>query len=494
MAMNATRSLLLSCLVATPLGRAVGQVRAVPAATAKARLATAVQRLGTAFVQQPARVGLSIGIIENGQTYFYNFGSIEQGKRQLPTSQTVYEIGSISKTFTSLLLAHAVLEKRVNLRDDIRKYLPGAYPNLAFGGQPIRLVHLANTTSRLPDNLPQTTAPRPADADSAVAAIVKSLRGYTKQNFYDDLRQARLDTLPGLLPRHSNVATQLLAYILESVYQASYADLVTRYIDKPLQLTGLASTAPLPTGYNEKGHPMPRLDLPTVVAAGGLHYSTADMVKYLRYQLAEKDPAVVLAHQPTWGTSETQAIGFNWNLEKTVDSQRSLQQSGGTFGCASYCEFYPAQQFGVVLFSNESDASTQGSLEAVAGQLREALYGVPPAVQALRKALQKTDFKNALATFTAVKQHYPELHLTEDYVNTWGYQVLRRGQPQQALELFKLNVSLFPKGSNTYDSLAETYEMLGAQQPAIDNYRRSLDLNPRNENAVQHLQKLGATR
>jgi D-alanyl-D-alanine-carboxypeptidase/D-alanyl-D-alanine-endopeptidase len=490
--MHATRLLLLGCLVAAPLGRAVGQGRPVPPAATKTRLDTVMQRLGTAFLQQPTRVGLSVGIIENGQTYFYNFGSIEKGKGQLPTSQTVYEIGSISKTFTSLLLAHAVLEKRVSLNDDIRKYLPGAYPNLAFGGQPIKLVHLANTTSRLPDNLPEPTAPRSADPDSAVAGIVKSLRGYTKQNFYDDLHQARLDTLPGVLARHSNVATQLLAYILESVYQAPYADLLARYINKPLQLNGLVSTAPLPIGYNEKGHPMPRLDLPTVVAAGGLRYSAADMVKYLRYQLAEKDPAVVLAHQPTWGNIDDQAIGFNWNLSKTVDSKRSLQHSGGTFGCASYCEFYPDQKFGIVLLSNESDVSTQGSLEAVATQLMEALYGVPLAMQALRKALENSDFKNALATFTAVKKQHPELHLTEGYVNTWGYQVLRQGQPQHALALFKLNVSLFPKGWNAYDSLAETYETLGAQQPAIDNYRRSLALNPKNANAAQHLQKLGA--
>ena len=492
--MITTRLLILSCLFAAPWGRAVGQVRAVPPAATKARLDTIVQRLGTAFLQQPARVGLSFGIIENGQTYFYNFGSTEKGKQQLPTSQTVYEIGSISKTFTSLLLAHAVLEKRVSLNDDIRKYLPGAYPNLTFGGQPIKLVHLANTTSRLPDNLPEPTAARPADPDSAVAGIVKSLRTYTKQNFYDDLHQARLDTLPGLLPRHSNVATQLLAYILEGVYQAPYADLVARYINKPLQMNGLASAAPLLIGYNEKGHPMPRLDLPTVVAAGGLRYSAADMVKYLRYQLAEKDPAVVLAHQLTWGNAEAQAIGFNWNLEKTVDSKRKLQHSGGTFGCASYCEFYPAQKFGIILLSNESDRTTQSSLQATAGQVVEALYGVPPAMQALRKALAKSDFKNASATFAAVKKQYPDLHLTEEYVNIWGYQVLRRGQPQQALELFKLNVSLFPQGWNTYDSLAETYENLGAQQPAIDNYRRSLALNPKNDNAAQHLQKLGATR
>jgi D-alanyl-D-alanine-carboxypeptidase/D-alanyl-D-alanine-endopeptidase len=495
--MMATRLLVLSWVFALSLGKAAGQERSASPAATKARLDKLVQRLGTAFMKQPARVGLSVGIIQQGQVYFYNFGSIEKGKNQLPTPQTVYEVGSISKTFTSLLLAHAVLEKRVSLNDDIRKYLPGAYPNLTYGGQPIRLVHLANTTSRLPDNLPLGQV-RPADPDSAVAAAVKAQRGYTKQNFYNDLHQARLDTLPGLLPRHSNVATQLLGYILESVYQTSYPELLARYVNKPLQLAGPGATGPEPVGpllvgYDEHGHPMPR-NTPPTVAAGGLRYSTADMVKYLRYQLAEKDPAVRLTHQPTWGNLNEQAIGFNWNLEKTVDSKRVLQHSGGTFSCASYCEFYPDQQFGLVLLTNESDRDTQGSLQAIAEQLVEGLYGVPAAVQVMRKALEASSYRDAFAVYTAVKKQHPELHLTEDYVNSWGYRVLRQGQPQPALALFKLNVSLFPKGWNTYDSLAELYESTGAQQLAIENYRHSLALNPKNENAMQHLQKLGVPR
>lgn len=68
---------------------------------------------------------------------------------------TIYEIGSISKTFGSLLLAKAVVEKRANLNDDIRQYLDGTYPNLTYGHEPIRLVHLTNWTAELPDNLPQ---------------------------------------------------------------------------------------------------------------------------------------------------------------------------------------------------------------------------------------------------------------------------------------------------------------------------------------------------
>ncbi|OGX90948.1 serine hydrolase domain-containing protein [Hymenobacter coccineus] len=491
--MIALRLFILGWLLGLSPGNAVGQVRPARPAAIGARLDTIVPRLGNAFIRQPARVGLSIGIIDHGQAYFYNFGSIESGKHQLPTPHTVYEIGSISKTFAGLLLAHAVLEKRVRLDDDIRKYLPGPYPNLAYQNQPIKLVHLVNTTSRLPDNLPESLAHRPADADSAVAQIVEKLRTYTKQDFFADLHHARLDTVPGLLPRHSNVAAQLLVYILEGVYRASYAQLLARYIDQPLHLAGAAGAGPRAVGYNEKGHPMPFLDSPTATASA-LRYSTADMVRYLRHQLAEQDPAVVLAHRPAWGSLNVEAIGFNWNLEKTVDSQRKLQQSGGTFGHASYCELYPDRQFGVVLLANESDAGTQGSLQAVAEQLVAALYGVPPGLRALQKALLANGYQDAPAVFGAVQQQHPELHLTEDYVNTWAYRVLRRGQSEPALALFKLNVSLFPQSWNVYDSLAETYESTGAQQVAIENYRHSLALNPKNENATQHLQKLGALR
>ncbi|RAK66128.1 serine hydrolase [Hymenobacter edaphi] len=63
----------------------------------------AIRRLGTAFVQVPTHVGLSVGIVDHGQKSLYHFGSTQKGRQQVPTAQTVYEIGSVSKTFNSLL-------------------------------------------------------------------------------------------------------------------------------------------------------------------------------------------------------------------------------------------------------------------------------------------------------------------------------------------------------------------------------------------------------
>ena len=75
-------------------------------------------------------------------------------------------------------------------------------------------------------------------------------------------------------------------------------------------------------------------------------------------------------------------------------------------------------------------------------------------------------------------------------VNAWGYRLRGQGQQQQALEIFKLNVSFFPASANTYDSLADAYEGLGNRDLAVENYKRSLALNPQNQNAVDRLKAL----
>lgn len=475
---------------------AVGQSHA-PAtkSTAKTPVDVAALREGEAFIKEPTRVGLSIAIIQNGQTYFYNFGTTEKGKHQLPTQHTAYEIGSISKTFTGLLLAQAVLEKRVSLDADIRQYLKGDYPNLEYQGQPIQLRHLANTTSSLPDNLPDLRSTlEKANPDSIPFIIRKITSSYTKQDYYHDLHAVKLDTVPGLIRRHSNAAAQLLAYILENVYQMPYEQLLAKYIEQPLQMkaTVVAGGGPdlLAVGYNEKGARMPYDFIDKVEAAGGLRYSPAEMIKYVKHQLNETDKAVALSHQPTWGTVEEEAMGLSWLIHKTVDSKRALTHTGGTFGFASYCAVYPELGFGIVLFSNESDRETQGVLRQTAEQVMDGIYGVPPALKALQTGL-RAGGTQPLDVYTSVKKKHPELHLTEDYVNEWGYALARQGKIKQAIGLFKLNVGLYPNNWNTYDSLAEAYEMSGDSALAIANYKRSLVLNPRNKGAVEHLQKLG---
>ncbi|HEX8506608.1 MAG TPA: serine hydrolase, partial [Hymenobacter sp.] len=230
----------------------------------------------------------------------------------------------------------------------------------------------------------------------------------------------------------------------------------------------------------------------TMYASGGLQYSAADMARYLQYQLNEADAAVALSHRPAWGDPNENAVGLNWVLIKTVDSKRQLDHTGGTFGFASYCALYPELKFGIVLLSNESDPGTQNSLRAMAEEVLEAAYGTPPALTALQAELLRRSYAQAPEAVAEVKKQHPELHLSEEYVNAWGYILARQGKPKQALEIFKLNVSMYPKAWNVYDSLGETYELLGDRPLAIRNYKQSLALNPNNTGAMDYLKKVGS--
>src|SRR5436305_1255724 len=81
-----------------------------------------VRHAASTFMASGPRVGFSVGIIKNNQVYRYHFGSTQKNINDIPTDQTIYEVGSVTKTFFSLLLAQAVIEKKVSLSDDIRKY------------------------------------------------------------------------------------------------------------------------------------------------------------------------------------------------------------------------------------------------------------------------------------------------------------------------------------------------------------------------------------
>ena len=100
------------------------------------------------FMMSPQNCGISIGISQKGKNYFYNYGEIKRDSKIAPDSNSIYDIGSITKTFTALLLAKAVTENKCKLEDDIRKYLPGKFHNLTYYGKVIRAA-IGNVIGRI---------------------------------------------------------------------------------------------------------------------------------------------------------------------------------------------------------------------------------------------------------------------------------------------------------------------------------------------------------
>ena len=130
-------------------------------------------------------------------------------------------------------------------------------------------------------------------------------------------------------------------------------------------------------------------------------------------------------------------------------------------------------------------------MQALANKALEEIWGKPPALASLEKGLQTNGYRNVSRIVAKTRGKHPELHLTEDYVNVWGYRLLA-DKPEWALGLFQYNAEQWPKSWNAFDSLAEAYESLGDKPRAIINYKKSLALDPNNKNAVEHLRKLQA--
>jgi CubicO group peptidase (beta-lactamase class C family) len=340
-----------------------------------------VEKSARKLMSDPHSVGLSVGIYNANKVYTYNFGEVEKSKGQRPTEHTIYEIASITKTFTGVLLSQAVVENKVKLDDDVRKYLDGDYPNLEFNGHPIRLVHLINHTSRLPFVLPDRPElfknPDPIELPKILTKIESS---YTRADFYADLHKVKLDKVPGTEFKYSNCAAQLLGFILERLYGMPYEQLVIRKIAKPLRMRETSITLSeaekkrLAKGHYENGS-IALPGTPQSQAAGGLRSSVSDMLKYVKFHLNENNEVIRLSHQPSWGDIQSYASGLNWQMIKPAGKPRKIWQSGGSFGFSSYCAVFPDLNLGIVLLSNESDQNSQGRLNAMA---EEILAGLTP--------------------------------------------------------------------------------------------------------------------
>lgn len=455
-----------------------------------------VETLVADFVHRGDVDSLSVAVIRDGKTRFYNAGVISRETLSSASELSVYEIGSISKTFTGLLLAHAITEGRADALDDVRRYLPPGYNNLERDGRPVRLIDLVDTTSALPDNLPDWRQ-AVADANATPAEVpfiaAELLNGSTLQSLMSDLRTATLVDTPGAEPRHSNVASQLAGIVLEQIYGRPYEELLSQYIEQPFGMaSGVGAVAPalLVQGYDPNGPATPPHTAPVIHAAAGLRYSTSDMARYIAAQMASPDPAIALTHQPAWGTPDAEAIGFHWMIRKTADSQIYMRHSGGTFGFSAYSEFYPGEGYGIILLSNRAGA--QDSLGSVANAAREALFGRPRGLVALESALEQTRFADVGASVADTRTRFPELFLSESAVNSWGYRLMRAARPNQATAMFAYNAAEHPESWNVHDSYAEALATTGQKAQAIAHYRRSLALNPANDNAGTMIARLSA--
>ncbi|MBB6469312.1 CubicO group peptidase (beta-lactamase class C family) [Aminobacter lissarensis] len=269
-------------------------------------------------------------------------------------ADTLFEIGSITKVFTSLLLADMAATGEVKLDAPLATYMPEGATVPERAGKSITLVDLATHRSSLP-SLPDDLVP--PDTLNPYAT-------YTTEQLYRFLSRYQLPRDIGADFEYSNTGFGLLGHALARRAGVDYEALVSQRITTPLGMSSTAITLSpelagrMATGHNSDLQPVPNWDLPAFAGAGALRSSTNDLLDFLAMALGtEKSPlnaAVTAASVKRKPVNYDTQVGLAWMVTES-SSGDIVWHSGGTGGFTTFIGFHPASRTGVVVLSN-SDA------------------------------------------------------------------------------------------------------------------------------------------
>lgn len=314
-----------------------------------------VEHLVRPYIQKGNTCGLVLAVIRQGRVRKYSYGSINKNVSHLPNPETtIFEIGSVTKTFTSLLLAEEVVAGRMKLDDPINLYLPDSIPALNFQEKPITLQQLSNHTSGFPR--------LPTNIFTAEVDPKNPYKHYNTDSLYSFLMRYHPSVMPGMQFSYSNFGAGVLGTIMERKLNSSFEQLIVGRICEPLRMghTGitLGETArqSLAQGYNEVGEATSPWNLASLKGSGAIRSTLNDMIKYIQAQMKSKGQlkkAIELSHRTTF-QSKDESMGLGWRI-RSKDQKTYFHHSGGTGGFRSYVGFDPTSQTGIVILSNAAE-------------------------------------------------------------------------------------------------------------------------------------------
>ena len=294
--------------------------------------------------QQKQAVGIVVGVIEPNGRRVVAYGKLANGDPRTLDGDTIFEIGSISKVFTSLLLADMVNRKEVTLDDPAAKYLPENVRMPERNGKSITLLDLSTHSSGLPP-LPGNLKP---EADYSMDDLYQFLSGYT------------LPRDPGSEFEYSNLGGGLLGHLLAYRAGTDYESSIATRITQPLSMpdTGITVSSSMKrrmaTGHNAILAPAANWDLPTLAGAGALRSSANDMLTFLEAFLGYKESPLAPAMKAMLEVRRPlgqATIGLGLIIV-SPDGREIAWHNGGTGGFRSWVGYDPKERLGVVVLSN----------------------------------------------------------------------------------------------------------------------------------------------
>ncbi|MFC2138964.1 serine hydrolase domain-containing protein [Bacteroidota bacterium] len=307
------------------------------------------------YAQESSTASVSIGILKDNQISYYGYGETKKGNNIIPDSETIYEIGSITKTFTALLMIDYLQSNSLSIDCPINNLLPADIPLLQYNSKPIRIKHLLNHTSglpRLPDDFNNGSDPN------------NPYKHYDSTKMYSFLKTFNLQREPGKTFEYSNFGMGLAGIILERQTHASYEQLLLEKICIPLGLDKTKiildkiDSLNFAIGHDDKGNQAPHWDdLNAFNGAGAIKSNARDLVHYGKSILSSQSTGIKTQIDSclnvTFISSDTKmASGWGYQYKNGYEF---YSHAGGTAGFSSKIVICKNKNIVlVVLFSNAS--------------------------------------------------------------------------------------------------------------------------------------------
>lgn len=314
-----------------------------------------------------------VGILLGSERHVFSYGTLATDSPQTVDADTLFETGSVGKTFTALALADMVRHKLVKYDDPVQQYLAAECRVPTRGGKQITLEHLATHTSGLP-NVPPELALFSLFSDDPYAR-------YTPAQMCKFLSKYELPRDIGAEWEYSNLGTGLLGYALARHAGGSYERLIVDRICKPLGMCDTCITLSsdqkqrLAQGYDEDGEPAAYWHDDALAGSGALLSSVNDLLRYAAAQLGTLktplDAAIQDTHRVRVTKTEIPDVAQALGWLAFVDEQGKpglTWHNGATGGFESFVGFVKPRKIAVVILSNRcaEEASTIAGLRLIA--------------------------------------------------------------------------------------------------------------------------------
>ena len=408
---------------------------------------------------------------------------------------TKHRLGSITKQFTAMLILQLVAEGKLDLQTPITTYLPD-YPKAS--GDIITSHHLLTHTSGIPNY-------------TAFPKFFENLSRdpYTPEEFVKIFADKALDFTPGEKFSYSNSGYFLLGVLVEKLSGKTYEQMLQDKIFTPLNMkdTGYDNHGDIlknrATGYEKQGGDYVNssyLDMSIPYAAGSMYSTVEDLFKwdqalytttilpkeYMTLYFKPHIPAGVNSHYAYgWGVGYTK-------IGKSTDSIYAIGHGGGINGFNTNISRTTSNNSLVVLLNNTGGAPLNNITKAIRAIMHGKEYDMPKKSVAdeVMTVIEDKGIDEGILHYNKIKES-ENYSLREQEMNALGYRLMRSDKLDEANKLFQLIVEEFPSSFNAYDSYGESLMKLGKNDLAIKNYRKSIELNPNNQNGIDSLKKLG---